>query len=247
VSPGIEFGPFIGQTPGRPTSHPASPDHDQADPHWIGQATARIRPTRFDQGADVASDARCGLTMTQVPQTTARAISEATPRPHAQRDRIQVSAMAGVRGARGAKQRGQDPGEADQGPEPIAHLGIIGRPGAYRRTSNRKAGGRDRDPGEAPQSGSTGPVRLSPTTPGCAPRPPRRPDRDRTVEDADPPRDSSRAIMTRPPARRPRPGPKPSRAYRRTPPAAAGAHVRLPRRGEPIFRHSHPRSTPMRG
>ena len=50
-------------------------------PHWIGQAMARIRPTRLVQGAASIRAACSGGTMTQVLQTTASAIRQTIAKP----------------------------------------------------------------------------------------------------------------------------------------------------------------------
>ena len=97
-------------------------------PHWMGQATERIRPTRLVQGADAVRAASSGGTRTQRFQTTARAIRQAsasrTVRPRAIRS---VSAVWVARRRRPNHGR-QEPGEAKHGPESVAHLGVVGKP-----------------------------------------------------------------------------------------------------------------------
>src|SRR5262249_30863049 len=49
-------------------------------PHWIGQVTARNRPTRLVQGGEAVSAATAGGTMTQRLQTTVITTSDAAAR-----------------------------------------------------------------------------------------------------------------------------------------------------------------------
>ena len=67
-------------------------------PHWIGQATERIRPIRLVQGADAVRAASSGGTMTQRFQTTARAIEAGQRQPDAQGQGEEVVAAVRVPG-----------------------------------------------------------------------------------------------------------------------------------------------------